>query len=280
MLTPGRNWSAGSEYRFGFNGKESDAETYGEGNAYDFGARIYDSRLGRWMSVDPEAVLYPGFSSYHFVRNNPILRIDPSGKWDITVHAYKDRTKYGYGIAIVTDRHGNEVMRFKVRLEGTAGSDRMVKNSDTPLGTYDIPDNNPWISGGDRNSYGPNPRLALIPESGEIKDSNRDLIRIHGGRQETYNRETGEWEPVDDPTLKKTHGCMRCYDDDIKTLKEVTDQLEANDANEFGGKLKIVDDLEEKDGEYLIPAKTNSSTNSIEEKQKDTATPGDDLHNE
>lgn len=41
-----------------------------------------------------------------------------------------------------------------------------------------------------------------------------------------------------------------------------------------------MDDLEEKDGEYLIPAKTNSSTNSIEEKQKDTATPGDDLHNE
>lgn len=28
-------------YRYGFNGKEKDAEMYGEGNAYDFGARIY-----------------------------------------------------------------------------------------------------------------------------------------------------------------------------------------------------------------------------------------------
>ena len=39
-------------YRFGFNGKENDNEVKGAGNSVDFGARIYDSRLGRWMSVD------------------------------------------------------------------------------------------------------------------------------------------------------------------------------------------------------------------------------------
>ena len=32
MLTPGRNWSAGSEYRFGFNGQEQVDEVYGNGN--------------------------------------------------------------------------------------------------------------------------------------------------------------------------------------------------------------------------------------------------------
>jgi hypothetical protein len=41
----------GNRYRFGFNGQEQDNEVSGEGNSYDFGARIYDSRLGRWMSV-------------------------------------------------------------------------------------------------------------------------------------------------------------------------------------------------------------------------------------
>jgi hypothetical protein len=35
------------EYCFGFNGMEQDNEVQGQGNAYDFGARIYDSRLGR-----------------------------------------------------------------------------------------------------------------------------------------------------------------------------------------------------------------------------------------
>lgn len=231
--------------------------------AYDFGARMYDARIGRFLSIDPAAKIYPSWSPYHFVRNNPILRIDPTGKWDITVHAYSDRTKYGYGMAIVTDRHGNEVYRFKVRLQGTGGSDRMVKNSDTPTGTYDIPDKNPWISGGSRQSYGPHPRLALTPESGEILESGRDLIRIHGGRQETFNSETGQWEPVDNPSLKKTQGCMRCYDEDIKTLKSITDALEANDDKEFGGKLNVVNDLEERDGKYYTPDDAKSLDNSV-----------------
>ncbi|MBP8892698.1 MAG: RHS repeat-associated core domain-containing protein [Saprospiraceae bacterium] len=79
MLTPGRDWSAGSEYRFGFNGKESDAETYGDGNAYDFGARIYDARLGRWMSIDPFYKKYQYLSPYVFSVNNPIKFKDSDG---------------------------------------------------------------------------------------------------------------------------------------------------------------------------------------------------------
>lgn len=41
MLTPGRDWSSGSEYRFGFNGKESDVETYGEGNTSYLFVELY-----------------------------------------------------------------------------------------------------------------------------------------------------------------------------------------------------------------------------------------------
>ncbi len=40
-------------YRYGFNGKESDDEIKGEGNQQDYGMRIYDTRLGRFLSVDP-----------------------------------------------------------------------------------------------------------------------------------------------------------------------------------------------------------------------------------
>lgn len=39
------------EYRFAFNGKE--AETNFTEGVYDFGARLYDSRIGRWMAVAP-----------------------------------------------------------------------------------------------------------------------------------------------------------------------------------------------------------------------------------
>jgi RHS repeat-associated protein len=39
-------------YTYGFQGQEKDDEVSGEGNSYDFGARFYNSRVGRWLSVD------------------------------------------------------------------------------------------------------------------------------------------------------------------------------------------------------------------------------------
>jgi RHS repeat-associated protein len=81
MPMPNRTYSLSStKYRFGFNGKERDDETYGEGNEYDFGARIYNPRLGRWLSLDPLMAKYPSLSPYNFTANNPILFIDPDGK--------------------------------------------------------------------------------------------------------------------------------------------------------------------------------------------------------
>lgn len=68
------------KYRFGFNGMEKDDEVKGAGNSMDFGARMYDSRLGRWMSVDPLAIKYPSFSPFNFVLNSPILYVDQNGE--------------------------------------------------------------------------------------------------------------------------------------------------------------------------------------------------------
>jgi RHS repeat-associated protein len=67
-------------YRYGFNGKEMDNETYGQGNEYDFGARIYNPRLGRWLACDPSFNKYPGFSPYVFSFNSPLKFNDPDGK--------------------------------------------------------------------------------------------------------------------------------------------------------------------------------------------------------
>jgi RHS repeat-associated protein len=53
------NSVAGSGYRYGFNGKENDNEVKGEGGQQDYGMRIYDPRLGKFLSVDPLAKEYP-----------------------------------------------------------------------------------------------------------------------------------------------------------------------------------------------------------------------------
>lgn len=68
-------------YRFGFNGQEKDDEVFGAtGTSYDFGARIYDSRVARFLSMDPLARSTPGWSPYVFALNNPIRYIDEHGK--------------------------------------------------------------------------------------------------------------------------------------------------------------------------------------------------------
>jgi RHS repeat-associated protein len=74
----GRTFSS-AEYRYGFNGKEKDDEVSGNGNEYDFGARVLDVRLGKWFSVDPYFIKYPNISTYAFAANSPILLLDKGG---------------------------------------------------------------------------------------------------------------------------------------------------------------------------------------------------------
>jgi RHS repeat-associated protein len=83
MPMPGRTFKS-DRYRFGFNGMEKDDEVKGKGNSLDFGARIYDSRLGRWLSTDPLEKQFPSESPYSFAGNNPIYYIDKDGKKKIT----------------------------------------------------------------------------------------------------------------------------------------------------------------------------------------------------
>ena len=68
------------DYRYGFQGQEHDDEIKGKGNSYDFGARMYDSRLGRWLTIDPLANKYSSFSPYNFVLNTPIWAVDRDGR--------------------------------------------------------------------------------------------------------------------------------------------------------------------------------------------------------
>ncbi|HKO82324.1 MAG TPA: RHS repeat-associated core domain-containing protein, partial [Chitinophagaceae bacterium] len=67
------------KFRYGFNGKENDNEMKGEGNQQDYGMRIYDPRLGRFLSVDPLTKTYPWYTPYQFAGNGPILNIDLDG---------------------------------------------------------------------------------------------------------------------------------------------------------------------------------------------------------
>ncbi|RZK67387.1 MAG: hypothetical protein EOO85_25600 [Pedobacter sp.] len=78
MEMPGRTFSSENS-RFGYNGQEKDNEVRGTGNSYAYEYRMYDSRIGRFLSVDPLTQRYPYYTPYQFAGNTPIMAIDLEG---------------------------------------------------------------------------------------------------------------------------------------------------------------------------------------------------------
>jgi RHS repeat-associated protein len=116
---PNRAWNDGNRgYRFGFNGKEKDSETANDN--FDFGARVYDGRLGRWMSLDPLMKKYPQLSSFCFTNNNPLIFADEDGRDLIVTTIIKTQ----WGTFTVVQKKDNNQVEWGLReySDGTGGS--------------------------------------------------------------------------------------------------------------------------------------------------------------
>jgi RHS repeat-associated protein len=115
--------------RYGFNGMEMDDEIKGsQGTSYDFGARIYDPRVGRWLSGDPKKILYPELSVYAYSGNSPIVFVDKDGEVIIDPKTNKPVVKVNgeWKTITKTDNEG------KI-LEYGSVSDKFVTNSQPVL---------------------------------------------------------------------------------------------------------------------------------------------------
>ena len=79
MEMPSRTM-ASNGYRYGFNGKEKDTEgEWGTQTHYDYGFRIYEPGIGKFLSVDPLMKEYPFYTPYQFAGNKPIWARDIDG---------------------------------------------------------------------------------------------------------------------------------------------------------------------------------------------------------
>jgi RHS repeat-associated protein len=72
---PGRQYSSGTKYRYTYNGKETDQET----GTQDYGMRILDNRIAKFLSVDPLALKYAMLTPYQYASNRPIDGTDLDG---------------------------------------------------------------------------------------------------------------------------------------------------------------------------------------------------------
>jgi RHS repeat-associated protein len=73
---------ASSLSQYKFTSKERDMES-----DYDyFGARYYDSRIGRWGGVDVKYDNNISMTPYQYARLNPVMYFDPNGKEEIKIY--------------------------------------------------------------------------------------------------------------------------------------------------------------------------------------------------
>jgi RHS repeat-associated protein len=82
-------------YCFGFNGKERDDEGMGGGGStYDYGFRIYNPQIARFLSVDPLTNNFPFYTPYQYASNTPVQAIDLDGLEGLAVvdHQYRTTT--------------------------------------------------------------------------------------------------------------------------------------------------------------------------------------------
>jgi len=78
-----RNYNS-DKYRYGFNGKEKDQNLeFGSQTVYDYGFRIYNPAIGKFLSVDPLTKQFPWYTPYQFAGNSPIVSIDLDGLEDV-----------------------------------------------------------------------------------------------------------------------------------------------------------------------------------------------------
>lgn len=127
-------------YCFGFNGKEKVDEVYGDANAYDYGFRMYDPRVARFLSVDPLTKKFPSLTPYQYASNNPIWNIDIDGlegtPWNRKEN-YQDRKDAYGGIDDVfvsspewSGIHGDQTIRYVRFDNGNLVSDQVVVAGD------------------------------------------------------------------------------------------------------------------------------------------------------
>ncbi len=135
---PGRHTTSNDD-RYKFTGHELDEEA-GLDLSYA-GARYLDSEIGSWLSIDPLADSYPGWSPYNYTMGNPVNMIDPDGRMAtgccVGVGAFNSLINSMTNLkALSGDKKAIEVVKMRTTAQLSAASLALPGPEDVAFGVF------------------------------------------------------------------------------------------------------------------------------------------------
>jgi RHS repeat-associated protein len=117
---------------------------FGSLSHYDYGFRIYNPAIGKFLSVDPLTANAPGWTPYRFAFNNPLYFIDPKGlfetKADAKSYAKSEGIKTGWLSSIFNgnriEKHGDSWSIENKKEKTSIFQDKKLANEANPDGIF------------------------------------------------------------------------------------------------------------------------------------------------
>ncbi|WP_299465729.1 RHS repeat-associated core domain-containing protein [uncultured Microscilla sp.] len=130
------------DYRYGFNGKENDQE-WGK-LIQDYGFRLYNPAIAKFLSVDPLSPEYPFYTPYQFAGNKPIEAIDLDGleEWKVVSDNFHQGTLFRATDKNWIKQQGEAVKA--VFLLRRVDSDMQIKGYDNAYGEWTTVSEDPF----------------------------------------------------------------------------------------------------------------------------------------
>ena len=117
--------------RHKFNGKEE--QTIGNLGLLDYGARMYDHKLARWLVQDPLGEEMYNLTPYRFSLNNPIKILDPDGLFELST----GKIEKGDNLSLITQIL-NSTYKINLSLEDVARVNKIENINMINAGDYII----------------------------------------------------------------------------------------------------------------------------------------------